>query len=151
MQELGARQAGSLGFISVLWGGGWSRDPLCTVRCSVVKKHNHHLCASLANQELCCLHVAHLFFSTALQGSWVLITPIFSLFRAAPGACGSSQSSGQIRAAAAGLQHSSWQRQIPATSVTYVVVCGNPRSLTLRARPRIEPASSWILVGFLTC
>ena len=28
--------------------------------------------------------------------------------------------------------------------------CGNPRSLTHWAKPGLEPASSWILVGFLT-
>ena len=47
----------------------------------------------------------------------------FLLFRATPEAYGSSQARGWIGTAA--------------------------RSLTHRARPRIEPASSWILVGFV--
>ena len=48
---------------------------------------------------------------------------------------GSSQARGPIGAIAAGLHHSSWQCQIL-----------NPLS---EARPRIEPASSWILVRFV--
>ena len=57
----------------------------------------------------------------------------FFFFRAAPMACGSSQSGGQSRAAAAGLYHSH----------------GNTGSLTYWARPGIKPKSSWILAGFL--
>jgi len=34
--------------------------------------------------------------------------------------------------------------------VTYTTAHGNARSLTLWARPGIEPASSWILVGFIS-
>ena len=66
----------------------------------------------------------HLFLSLFL--SFVL------LFRAAPAAYGSSQSRGQIGAAAAGLHHSH----------------SNSRSLTHRVRPGIKPTSSWILAGF---
>ena len=43
------------------------------------------------------------------------------------------------------------QNQIQATSVTYVTACGNTRSLTQWVRPGIEPASSWMIVGFSTC
>ena len=42
------------------------------------------------------------------------------------------------------------QHWIRAASVTYAPACSNARSLTPRARPGMEPASSWILVGFLT-
>ena len=42
------------------------------------------------------------------------------------------------------------QRQIPAVSVIYTKAYGNTGSLTHRARPGIEPESSWILVRFLT-
>ena len=42
------------------------------------------------------------------------------------------------------------QQQIRAASVNYAAACGNSRSLTHWARPRIEPLSSWILVRFLT-
>ena len=59
----------------------------------------------------------------------------FFLFRAIPVAYGTSQARDRIGAAAAGL-HLSY---------------GNAGSLTHGARPGIEPASSWILIGFLTC
>ena len=42
------------------------------------------------------------------------------------------------------------QCQICITSVTYTAAYGNAGSLTHWARPGIEPASSWTLVGFLT-
>ena len=58
----------------------------------------------------------------------------------------SSQARGRIGAAAAGLH----QRGIQATSATYMAAHGNAGSLTHRARPGIEPMSSWILVGFVT-
>ena len=54
------------------------------------------------------------------------------LFRAVPVAYGSSQARGQIRATAACLHHSHSH-------------AGSPTHWT---RPGIEPASSWILVGF---
>ena len=56
------------------------------------------------------------------------------LFRAAPLSYGSSQARGWIRAMAISLHHSH----------------SNTRSLTHWVRPGLEPASSWILVGFLT-
>ena len=69
-------------------------------------------------------------------------------FRATPVAYGSFQARGQIRAAAAGLCHS---QRIWAASAVYATSCSNAMSLTHWARPGMEPASSWILVGFLTC
>ena len=54
--------------------------------------------------------------------------------RAAYAACGSIQARSQIGAAAAGLHHSR----------------SNTRSLTHWAGPEIKPASSWILVGFVS-
>ena len=56
------------------------------------------------------------------------------LFRAAPAAYGGSQAWGQIRAATAGLHHSH----------------SNTGSWTHWARPWIQPASSCVLVGFIT-
>ena len=56
------------------------------------------------------------------------------LFRAACAAYGISQSRGRIRAAA----------------VTYTTSHGNIKYFTHWARPGIEPASSWILVWFIT-
>ena len=59
---------------------------------------------------------------------------LFLHFRSAPVAYGSSQAVGPIRAVAAG----------------YTTAHGNTGYLTHWARPGIEPASSWILVGFIT-
>ena len=59
---------------------------------------------------------------------------IFFSFLGAPMAHRSSQARGRIRATAADLHHS----------------YSNTGSFTHWARPRIEPASSWILVGFVT-
>ena len=42
------------------------------------------------------------------------------------------------------------QRQIQALSVTYTTAHGNAGSLTHSERPGIEPASSWILVRFVS-
>ena len=52
-------------------------------------------------------------------------------------------------------QNRSWQprpqpHRIWAASATYTEAHGNTGSLTHWVRPRIEPASSWILVGFVT-
>ena len=38
-----------------------------------------------------------------------------------------------------------------AASVTYTIACSNTGSLNHWVRPRIKPAFSWILAGFLTC
>ena len=59
---------------------------------------------------------------------------VFCLFRAAVAAYGCSQARGLIGATAAGLHHSSQQCQIL-----------NPLS-----KARIEPATSWLLVGFIS-
>ena len=80
-------------------------------------------------------------FDSSHQGVWSGIyliririhSPLFFLSAAAPGACGSSWAGGQIRVAAAGLRHSS----------------RNAGSLTRRARPEIEPASSRTLCQVL--
>ena len=58
----------------------------------------------------------------------------FWFFRATPTAYGGFQARGRIGGTAACLHHS----------------YGNTESLTPRARPGIEPASSWILVGFVS-
>ena len=58
----------------------------------------------------------------------------FLLFRAAPMACGSSQARGRVGAVAASLHLSH----------------SNTRSLTHWATLGIEPASLWILVGFIS-
>ena len=42
------------------------------------------------------------------------------------------------------------QCRIQAVSATYTTAQGNTRSLTHRERPRIEPSTSWFLVGFVS-
>ena len=72
--------------------------------------------------------------------------------RAAPAAYESSQTRGSIRAAAASLHHShSNARSKPGLQPARSwQVHGNARSLTHRVRTGIEPASSWILVRFVS-
>ena len=72
------------------------------------------------------------------------------LFRAIPVAYGGSQARGQIRAVAASLQPQPQQCGIRATSTTCTTAHGNTGSLTHWASPGIEPASSWMLVGFVS-
>ena len=68
-----------------------------------------------------------------------------------PVSYGSSQARGQIRATTASLHHRhSNARQICAVSVTYTTAHSDVGFLTHWARPWIEPASSWILVGLVS-
>ena len=69
-------------------------------------------------------------------------------FRATLAAYGGSQARGWIEATAAGLQPQ--HGQIQATSVTYTTAHDNARSLAHWTRPGIKPASSWILVRFVS-
>ena len=69
-------------------------------------------------------------------------------FRAVPMACGSSLVRGWIRAAPASLHHS--HSNIRSKLHLYSAVHGNTGSFSHWVRPRIEPAPSWVLVGFLT-
>ena len=75
----------------------------------------------------------------------------FFFYTAAPVAYGSSRAKGWIRAEAAGPASQPHQCRIWAASVPYTTAHGNTGFLTHQVRPRIEPASLWILVGFLTC
>ena len=63
-------------------------------------------------------------------------------------ACRGFQARGQIGAVAASLQHS--HSNTRSKPVNYTIPCSNTRSLTHWVRPGIEPASSWILVGFIS-
>ena len=74
----------------------------------------------------------------------------FVLFRAIPQHMEVHRPRGQIRAAAADLRPQPQHCQIWATSVTYTTANGNAGSLTLWARPGIEPAFSWTLVHWFT-
>ena len=71
------------------------------------------------------------------------------LFRAVPAAFVGSQARGPIGAVAAGLLSEPQQHGIQASSATYTTAHGNAGSLTYQVRPEIEPASSWLLVGFV--
>ena len=67
-----------------------------------------------------------------------------------PVACGASQARGQIGAVATGLHHSPGHSQIQAVSAIYTTARSNAESLTHRVRPGIEPASSKLLVRFIS-
>jgi len=75
----------------------------------------------------------------------------FCLFsRATPTAYGGSQARGLIGAVATSLHHShSNAGSERAVSVTYTTAHGSVEPLTHWARPGIEPATSWFLVGFV--
>ena len=60
------------------------------------------------------------------------------------------QARGQIRAPSASLRHSHCYHRIWAVSATYTIAHSKARSLTQWVGPGIEPATSWILVGFIT-
>ena len=73
---------------------------------------------------------------------------VFCLFRATSMAYGGSQARGLIRAAATGLHHShSHTRfELSLRPTPQLMAALDPLP---RVRPGIEPASSWILVGFV--
>ena len=70
------------------------------------------------------------------------------LFRAVLMALGGSQATGWTGGVEVGPQPQ--QCQIWAMSATYTIGHGNAGSLTHWVRPAIEPAFSWILVGFIS-
>ena len=72
---------------------------------------------------------------------------VFCIFRTTPVAYAGSQARGRIRAVAAGLIHSN-MRSEPCTP--YTTAHGNARSLTHWKRPGIKPASSQMLVRFIS-
>ena len=75
---------------------------------------------------------------------------VFGLFRAVPAAYGSSQAMDGIGACICWPTPQPQQFQIQAASATYTTGHGNARSLTLWVRPGTEPASSWVLVRFVS-
>ena len=72
------------------------------------------------------------------------------LFRVVPTAYGYSKARGENGVTAASLHHSHSKTGIWAMSVTYTTVHSNSWSPTHWVRPGIEPASSWILVRFIS-
>ena len=95
------------------------------------------------------------FFSHLFIWSYIylllLLLLLLLLFRAIPVAYGSCQARLGVKLELQ-PQIMPWQKQhqIWAASVTYTTVHGNAGHLTLRVRTGIEPASCWILVGFIT-
>ena len=72
------------------------------------------------------------------------------LFRATPSAYRGSQARGRIGATSCRPTPQPQQLRIRAASVTYTTAHGSTSSLTHWARPRIEPATLWFLVGFVS-
>ena len=81
-----------------------------------------------------CMACTFLVISFCTESLFYFIYLFILLFRATPVAYGGSQYRGPVRATAAGLCQSH----------------SNAGSLTHRARPGIEPSSSWMLVTFLS-
>ena len=83
---------------------------------------------------------------------FILIFLSFCLFRAVPVAYEGSLARSPIGVVAASLHHShSNARSEPDLRPTPHSSHRNARSLTHWARPRMEPTSSWMLVGFVNC
>ena len=76
---------------------------------------------------------------------------LFLVFMATPVAYRSSQTRGWSHSCWPTSQPQPQPHQIQAPSATYTTAHGNPGSWTHWARPGIKPASSRILVKFLTC
>ena len=74
----------------------------------------------------------------------------FFFFRVTTTAYGDSQARGWIGAVVAGLHQQPQQHRIRAVSAAYTKAHGNTKSLSHWARPRIKPASPWLLVGCIS-
>ena len=103
------------------------------------------------NLPYCCLY----YHIEILGGKSIIIELndsllFFGLFGAAPTAYGGSQERGLNRNCCRRPTPQPQPRRIRAVSATCSTACSNARSWTRWARPRFEPASSWILVGFIT-
>ena len=86
--------------------------------------------------------------TTYMKLNTVFLFCFVSFFTATPVACGSSQARGQIGAAAAGHSHSNTRSKLHLQPTPQLTATPDP--LTYLARPGIKPASSGILVRFLT-
>ena len=74
----------------------------------------------------------------------------FLLFEAAPVAYGGSQASGLIGATAVSLCHNHSNTRSELCLPPTPQLTAKPDPLTHWARPGIEPATSWFLVGFIS-
>ena len=89
-------------------------------------------------------------FNSSTSHQHLLLSILFfRFFRASPEAHGSSQAKGQNYSCQPRAHPQ--QCQIRVISVTYTTALGKAGSLTHWVRLGIEPASSWILVGFINC
>ena len=97
------------------------------------------------------LHILHLNPFLSQRIFRLLACFLFSFFRAAPEAYGSSQAKGPIGAAAVSLHHnhSHVQPESHLWPTAKLTAMPDPY-LTQWERTRINPASSWVLVGFVT-
>ena len=80
----------------------------------------------------------------------ILFFVLFCFLELHPWQCGSSQVRGSNQNYSCRPIPQPQQLGIQASSVTYTTAHGNARSPTHWARSGIEPASSWILVGFIS-
>ena len=88
--------------------------------------------------------------SSFLRKAKELVSTFFFLFRATLVAYGGSQARGSSQSCSCQPMPQPQHRQIQAKSVTCTTAHGNAGSLTHWARPRIETASSWMLVRFIS-
>ena len=116
----------------------WS--PLYNSRCSVgILRRKTMWCAWVVGEGW------HLFLYGVTDNFF-----FFRLFRATTMAYGDSQARGQIRAVATGLCHSNSNARSKPQPWPVQQLAAMLDPLTHWARPGIKPASSWILVRFLT-
>ena len=81
--------------------------------------------------------------------NFILFIYLLVFSRAAPVAYGGSQARGSNRSYSRRPTPEPQQHGIWAESATYTTAHGSAGSLTHWARPRIEPATAWFLVGFV--
>lgn len=116
-----------------------------------------HLSVSVQSEADLLKMLSYLSLCYSLLGKWrytlfiyLFIDWLIIFFRATPMAHGSSQARGRNQSCSCWPTPQPQQRQNQATSSTYTRAHSNARSLMHWVRPRIEPASSWIFVRFIS-
>ena len=105
-----------------------------------------HSCSSSSSVSVSFNFLSPISLSLSVPVSVPLFFFFFCLFRATPKVYESSQ----LQNCSCCSTPQPWQRGIQAVSATYTRAHSNAGSLTHRVRPGIKPASSWILVGFVS-